>query len=183
MKHYLFLSIYFLILFGCSSPDNLERQSMIAAKIIRGAADKLKTTKTENIIKDGEISGTEVYLNITESKKYLNSKMDILGRNYDTIKSLYESGGSQAFDALCVMAIINEYSFFLSMKAVDVQCTYSIELIKNKDKNLPSDWVLNDFYYKILSTPWFKDKNWPTMNREEKFESLLQTLMVGCESP
>ena len=181
MRYQIILTILFIFILGCGKSDGLKSHSMNAAKILREAANKLKTTKTENVIKDGKITGTEVYLNNTDSKKYLSLKEPSLQKDYKEIKEIYLSGKAQSFDALCVMAILNEYTWLLSMNAIDEECTYTIKLNELKNKKLPSDWILEDFFHSIFTPPWFHDTEWKTMSRETKFETMVEHLMVSCE--
>jgi hypothetical protein len=165
---------------GCSASDDLKSSSMRAAKIIREATDRLKTTKSENVIKDGKIAKAEVYMNTTESKKYLESKSKIIQEYYKNIVKVYLSKSDQSFDALCVMAVLNEYTFFLSMDAIDEPCAYAIKLNDLKSDKTPSDWVLDEFFHQISNPPWFQDASWPKMNKSKKYENMVKSLMVPC---
>jgi hypothetical protein len=180
MRYLLILILAGFLFLACSASDDLKTSSMRAAKIIREATDRLKTTKSENVIKDGKTTGTEVYMNTTESKKYLESKSKILQKNYKNIEKVYLSKNDQSFDALCVMAVLNEYTFFLSMDAIDEPCAYALKLNDLMTDKSPSDWVLDEFFHQISNPTWFQDSKWPKMNQSEKFEKMVKSLMVPC---
>jgi uncharacterized protein YcfL len=180
MRYLFILILASFLLIGCSASDDLKSCSIRAAKIIIEATDRIKTTKSENVIKDGKIVGTEVYMDTTESKKYLESKNKILQENYKNIEKVYLSKSDQSFDALCVLAVLNEYTFFLSMDAIDDPCDYAIKLNELKTDKSLSDWVLDAFFQQISNPPWFQDSNWPKMNKNEKYGRMVESLMVPC---
>ncbi len=180
MRYLLIQILIGLILLGCSASDDLKSNAISTAKILREATDRLKTTKSENVNKDGKIAGTEVYMNTTESKKYMESKNEILKSKYNNIKAIYLSKSAQSFDALCVMAVLNEYTLFLSLDAIDDPCAYAIKLNNLKSDNSPSNWVLDVYFHQISTPPWFNDSNWSEMNHSEKFESMIKSLMIPC---
>jgi hypothetical protein len=118
----------------------------------------------------------------SKSKEYLYVKKKALRKHYETIKAIYQANGLESLDALCVIAVINEYTFLLTGEAIDERCIYTKLLSDHKPEELPSDWVLNEFYYHLSRQPGFHDAKWYEMSTKEKYEDLFQDLLVPNES-
>jgi hypothetical protein len=155
---------------------------MKAAKIITEANKRLQTTKTENVIKDGKIVSVRGYTDNSKSKEYLRSERKALQKSYDIIKNYYLGNDKGSFDALCVMAVLNQYKIYLDGEPVDERCKYTILVIEKKSKKLPSEWFLNEFFFYISRPPGFHDSNWSKMNSQEKFQDMIKSLLIPGEN-
>lgn len=171
-----------LLLFGFSAAADLKSDCMSAGEIVGEAKHRLTNVKSENILKDGKIIGTRVYVDNSKSKEYLDLEMKAFRRHYEAIKAVYLANGIESLDALCALAVLNEYTFLLTGEAIDERCTYTKLLSDRKSEKLPSDWVLNEFYYHLSRRPGFHDAKWDEMSAEEKYEDLFQDLLVPDES-
>jgi hypothetical protein len=179
MRNLIILLLFCLLVFDCSAQDNLKSSSMSVANILKKAADRLNVSKSENVIEGGKIAGTKIFFNNTESKKYLERHSKELQRYYRKIKSVYLAQGPESFDALCVIAVLNDSTFFLSGEAIDEPCTYAIKLDKLKSNNSLSEWVFNEFLYKIYMPTG--DSSWKKMKDSEKLEMVIQSLILPCK--
>ena len=171
-----------LLLFGCSAPTDLKSNCMKAAKIVKEANKRLQTTKTEDVIKDGVTVAVRYYTDNSKSKKYLKVKKKALQKSYDIIKSYYLGKGNDSFDALCAMAVLNQYKIYLDGEPVEERCKYTMLVIEKKPKKVPSEWFLNEFFFYISRPPGFHDSNWAKMNSQEKFQDMIKSLLIPGEN-
>ena len=171
-----------LLLFGCSAPIDLKSNCMKAAKIVKEANKRVLTIKTEDVVKDGEIVAVRGYTDNSKSKEYLKAKTKALQNSYDIIKTYYLGKGSDSFDALCAMAVLNQYKIYLDGEPVDERCKYTMLVIEQKSKKLPSEWFLNEFFFYISRSPGFHDSNWSKMNSQEKFQDMIKSLLIPGEN-
>ncbi len=86
--------------------------------------------------------------------------------------------GKESFDTLCAIAILNEYTIYLDGEAVDERCKYTMLVIEQKTKKMPSEWFLNEFFFHISRPPGFHDSNWSKMNSQEKFQDMIKSLLT-----
>jgi len=180
---YLFILLQIsLLLFGCSAPRDLKTNCMKAAKIVKEANKRLLTTKTEDVVEDGKIVATIIYSDNSKSKEYLKSKRKALQKKYDIIKTYYLRNGKDSFDALCAMAVLNQYKIYLDGEPVDERCKYTILVIEQRSIKMPSEWFLNKFFYYLSRPPGFNDSNWSKMNSQEKFQDMIKSLLIPGEN-
>ena len=151
---------------------------MKAAKIIKEANKRLLTTKTEDVVEDGKIVATRIYTDNSKSKEYLKSKRKALQKSYDIIKTYYLRNGKDSFDALCAMAVLNQYKIYLDGEPIDERCKYTILVIEQRSKKMPSEWFLNKFFFYLSRPPDFHDSNWSKMNSQEKFQDMIKSLLI-----
>jgi len=167
-----------LFIFSCGDPADFKSNCIAAAKIINEANNRLQVTKTEDEIKDGKIVATRIYTNNEKSKEYLKVKMKDLEKNYAVIKNQYLNNGKDSFDALCAMAVLNQFKIYLDGEAIDESCKYTKLVVKQKLKSTPSDWFLNKFFYFISRPQGYDDLKWNKMDSNEKFEDVIESLLV-----
>lgn len=171
----LFLSL------GCSENTSFKSNCMSAAKIIKEANSRLINANAENVVENGKIVSTIIHLDNSKSKEYLLLKDEALRKHYDIIKAFYHPNSTESFDALCVLAVLNEYIYSLNGIAIDEHCKYTKLLTDHKSGELPSSWLLNEFFNYINTPPGFHDDNWARMNNKEKYEFLIQGLLIPDE--
>ncbi len=164
--------------FGCSADTSFKSNCMSAAKIIKKANSLVIQTNAENIIENGKIISTISHHDNSKSKEYLLLKNEALRKHYDIIKTFYHSTRPESIDALCVLAVLNDHTYFLNGKSIDEHCKYTKLLTQQKAGELPSSWLLNQFYNYINTPPGFQDDNWARMNAKEKYEFLIQGLLL-----
>ena len=143
---------------------------------------QVTTLLTRAVIKDGETVAVRGYTDNSKSKEYLKSKKKALQNSYDIIKNYYLGKGSDSFDALCAMAVLNQYKIYLDGQPVDERCKYTMLAIEQKSKKLPSEWFLNEFFFYISRPPGFHDSNWSKMKPQEKFQDMIKSLLIPGEN-
>ncbi len=181
-RHLFIFLLISLLFLGCSKPRDLKTNCMKAAKIVKEASELLITTKMENVVEDGKIVATKVFSDNSKSKEYLKSKRESLQENYNIIKGHYMRGGEGSFDALCAMAVLNQFKIYLDGVPIDERCKYTVLVIDQRSKKMPSEWFLNEFYFYISRPPDFHDSNWSKMTTQDKFQDMINILLIPDEN-
>ena len=171
-----------LLLFGCSAPIDFKSNCMKAVEIVKEANKRLQTIKTEDVVKNGKTVVIRNYTDNSKSKEYLKSKKEALQKSYEIIKSYYLESSKALFDALCAMAVLNQYKIYLDGKPVDERCTYTMLVLEQKLIKMPSEWFLNEFFFYISRPSGFHDSNWSKMSSQEKFQDMIKSLLIPGEN-
>ncbi len=166
---------------GCSNSNDLQSISLDTAKILNKASQLVEITSSENIVEEGEVTGTIVRFNKDKAVKYLNSQSEILAAHYTVIKTHYLKQGPHSNDALYIMAIINHVTASVSGEPVEDQCKY-IKIINQKKINKVSLWVLDEFFSQLISNEHYTINIWKKMEINEKMQIIDVTLLVPDEN-
>jgi hypothetical protein len=151
---------------------------MTAANILKEASNRIETTRTENVIKSGKIGATRIYTDNTKSKKYLKSKRKALQKSYDIIKFYYLDNTENSFDALCAIAVLNQFKIYIDGEPIEARCKYTVLVVNQQKIEMPSEWFLNDFYFYLSRPIGIKDSSWSGMNLKEKFQDMIRSLLI-----
>jgi len=175
----LIISVTSIIVFvGCSGSTDLRSNCIAVSKIIKTANDLLKTSHMEDVVENGKIIATRVYSDNSDSNAFLDAKEEQLKTHYHKIRDIYLSNGEGAYDALCAIAMINDFLFRLTGESIEDRCKYIRILIADSEENMPSEWFLNEFYAYIITPPGYPIPNWEKMSKKEKFEDMLKMLLI-----
>ncbi len=169
--------IFIFLSFGCTQSDNLKSNCIDAAEILSHARRLLKESNSENVIEEDKIVSTIVTNIISDTKRYIEANYDKLNENYGNIKKAYQKDGINSYDALCAMAVINEFTFILSGKAIDDRCKYIRLMNENKGQSI-SQWILDDFFASLITNENHTIDNWNKLDQKSKIEVLFGTLLV-----
>jgi hypothetical protein len=175
----LYLSGIFIVLvvFTSCAEDDFREACLESAEKLEKARDLLEVTSSRDVIENGKAISHAVTFDNTKAREYLESKEKELSSYYQRIKSKLEKSNKNYADALYVLALINEVTYFISGKAVEEHCHY-LRIIRSEGKHDLSEWVLDE----VFGPTMFSDKGllneWHELPHKRKQKDAYRFLMV-----
>jgi hypothetical protein len=163
--------------FGTCARDEFKGSCLESGEILKNAKKWLEIYDVVNVSEDGKIKSTVVRFDNTKAKEYLKSKSNDLNTCYRFIKGYLSESRERHNDALFMLALINEMTYWLSGQAIEDRCKY-IRMIKTRDKDSLSQWIMDDVFAPFINSE-HTIKEWLSMDDRSKYEDIYEFLTVS----
>jgi len=165
-----------LLTYGCSN-NSFDKNTLKAGDILKHAYNLEKTSKTENIVKDGKVI-VRIYSKKEKSNKYLIKNREKLFSLYKRIRPVADVNNSEYYyEALFICATINQSLFMLSGESFE-DVSKMIGKIRGVNSIDLADWVVNGFYGK-LEVPENLLQDWILMEKSKKIGKIYDGIILN----
>ena len=166
-----------LINSGCSRSNQFEKSCLNILDIFTKTAQLVVVTEARNDMGvNGKVDSTNGLLDISKAKEYLNSKKNELTKNYEIIKSSFDQKNEKYYDALFVLAFVNDQLYRYSGQPIEDPCIY-FKIIKGKQNLKMSNWIKDEFFGRFI----YKKNtinSWNQMDKETKSSMIYKLLLI-----
>ncbi len=180
-KHFFVLmkiTCVFIVCFlsSCSS-TSFQKEGVELREIVVKTNNLLEILDTENNYNEsGEVISSTIKFDYKKSIAYIIEKKQRINEIFSTLKEHINKHDSFKNDSIYLFTFMNEFIYSITGDKNEDVCNYLVK-IKDGDIPDPSEWLIDEFFGPLFTTPETIDA-WKASSNKKKIENIKRYLLA-----